>query len=68
MIELVLTVCSILHGAKCKEVVLTFEDHGQLIMPTACALGAMMEIVKWNESNPNWQVVRFKCASAGKRI
>ena len=66
MIEIALTVCSILHGAQCRDVALNFEDQGQAATPYACMFGGQNEIAKWLQEHPNWQVARWKCGPAGR--
>lgn len=66
MIEIALTVCSILHGAACHDERLTFADEGQMITPYACMIGGLSEIAKWSEAHPNWTVSRWRCGEAGR--
>ncbi len=64
--ELTLLVCSIVHGATCKETALTFADEGQMATPYGCALGGMHRIVEWQQQHPNWSVKRWGCGPAGR--
>lgn len=66
MIELVMTVCSIVHGASCHEAKLTFVDEGQFATPYGCLIGGMHHIVEWSEAHPNWSVARWQCGQAGR--
>ena len=66
MIEIILTACSILHGAQCKYVPLSFADEGQLATPYGCMIGGMNVAAKWASDNPNWTVSRWKCGEAGR--
>jgi hypothetical protein len=63
MIELVLTVCSILHGAKCNEVKLSFAE--QQVSAFECMMYGQLEIAKWRETHPDWQVAKWQCGRAG---
>lgn len=59
MIEIVLAVCSILHGAQCKEERLTY--MAESFTPHQCMLYGQHEIAKWAEGHPNWRVHRWTC-------
>lgn len=65
MYAIIVTVCSILHGATCKEAELVFADEGQSRTPYACLIGGMMEVSKWQVEHPNWRVASWKCGRAG---
>lgn len=62
MIELVLTVCSIVQGANCREVSLTFSDVSLM----TCMVGAQPQIAMWKEGHPNFTVNRWTCRAAGQ--
>lgn len=66
MIEIILSVCSILSASHCKNTHLTFEDIGQLAMPYACMMQSQIEGARWQESHPNWQIVGARCGVAGQ--
>lgn len=66
MFQITMTICSILHGATCKEAELLYVDEGQSMMPYACMIGGMIELAKWSEAHPNWTVSRWKCGKAGQ--
>lgn len=52
-------VCSILHGAHCKEEKLTFmAEHVSIF---ECFLYGQVEMAKWQEGHPNWSVNRWRC-------
>lgn len=59
MIELVLSACSILHGAQCKTERLTY--MAQSVTPHQCMLYGQAEIAKWTETHPNWRVHKWSC-------
>ena len=64
MIELVMTVCSLLAGQTCRDKVLTYE--AQTVSLMECSLYGQFEMAKWREENPNWTVVRWRCGQAGE--
>lgn len=66
MIEIALLTCSIVSGASCREVTLTFENDNQLVTPYACMMSGQSEISKWIECNLNWSVHRWTCRQAGR--
>ncbi len=61
MLELIFTVCSIVAGATCKEVHLTYVEDTP---PTAfsCAFKGQVEMAKWCVANPNWRIQGWKCS------
>lgn len=61
MIEIVFAVCSILHGAQCREERLTF--MAETVTPHQCMLFGQHEMAKWQEGHPNWQITRWRCGS-----
>lgn len=63
MVEIVLSVCSIVSGAHCKDVSLLYSDISLL----QCQIGisAQIEIAKWNEGHPNWRVSKHHCQIPG---
>lgn len=65
MFAITMTICSVLHGATCKNAELTYADEGQAATPYACMVGGMIEIAKWQETHPNWRVVHWKCGRPG---
>ena len=64
MIEIVVTICSILHGASCKEVSLVYSDLS--LMQCQIGIAAQMEIAKWNEGHPNWRIEKYHCQNSGE--
>ena len=66
MLEIALTVCSILSAQSCKDISLTYPDEGQLVTPFACMMIGQSEISKWIEGHPNWSVARWTCQGAGR--
>lgn len=59
--ELIILACSVLHGAQCREVALTYSDVSVL----TCTMAGMPEVAKWAEVHPNWSVRRWACRPAG---
>lgn len=63
MIELVLSVCLVADPARCKDVRLSFAE--QSVSPIGCMMNGQVEIAKWTETHPDWQVAKWQCARAG---
>lgn len=61
MIEIVLTACSIVQGATCKEISLTFMEPEAALSVYACAHNGQLAVAQWSEGHPNWRVVKFTC-------
>ncbi len=57
--DLVLLVCLAASPQTCREerVAMTIEQTD----PRLCMAGAVPTIVEWTETNPEWQVSRWKC-------
>lgn len=62
MIELVMTVCSIVNGARCDDRSLVFADVSLM----TCMVGAQPYIAQWSEEHPNYRVQRWTCRAAGQ--
>lgn len=62
MIEIVVSVCSILHGAACKDVRLTYLTES--VTPQQCMKYGQYEVAKWAEDHPNWKVHKWSCSPA----
>lgn len=62
MIELALVVCSIVEGAKCKDVSLVYADVSMI----TCMVAAQPQIAAWAEGHPNWKVTRWSCRVPGQ--
>lgn len=63
MIELVFMVCQIANPSTCKDVRLSFVE--QFVSVQACMFNGQVEIAKWVETHPDWQVTKWGCARAG---
>lgn len=66
MLELVFTVCSIVTGARCHDVTLTFEQPQGFVLAYACGMTGQSEMAKWKESHPNWSIGSWRCGPAGE--
>lgn len=65
MFTIILTICSVVQGATCKQAELTYADENQAATPYGCMIGGMIEVSKWQASHPNWRVHRWQCGRAG---
>lgn len=63
MLELVLSVCQIADPSHCKDVRLNFAEEN--VTPMQCLMGGQVEIAKWINFHPDWQVAKWSCARAG---
>jgi hypothetical protein len=63
MIELVLTVCSLVQGAACRD--LDVIPLGNASM-TTCVFASQVEGAKWIGEHPNFYVQRAACQPANK--
>jgi len=64
MLELVISVCLVNDPSRCKEVRLNFAEEN--VTPQQCMMGSQLEIAKWIEFHPDWQVSKWSCARAGQ--
>ena len=64
MIELILSVCLAADPGRCKDEFLTMMEEGAT--PYQCKMKGQIEIVKWSEAHPKWQVKRWSCQPAGR--
>lgn len=64
MLELVIVACSVLHGAQCREITLTYSTES--VTPLQCLMGAQPVIAEWVWSHPNWTVSKWSCRPAGR--
>lgn len=62
MIEIVLTICSILESPECRMERLTY--MAEQVTPHQCMLYGQHEIAKWQEGHPNWSVRKWTCGQA----
>ena len=64
MIELVAMVCFVSDPTRCKDVHLSFA--AEAVTPMQCMKYGQMELAKWTQGNPNWQIRKFSCGVAGR--
>ena len=38
----------------------------RVVTPQQCMMYGQMELAKWTEGNPNWQIRKFKCGRPGR--
>lgn len=57
MIELVFVTCLAATPTDCRERSLLYTD----ITSQVCMLGAQVELARWVETHPNWNVGRWSC-------
>jgi hypothetical protein len=65
MLELVLTVCSLVQGASCRD--LNAIQLGQVSMMT-CAFASQVEGAKWVGEHPNFYIARSTCQPANRVV
>ena len=63
MLELVLTVCSIVQGANCRLEPLPLQADTSLI---GCMMASQIEGAKWVQHNPNYYIQRATCRRANR--
>lgn len=63
MIELVMSICLIAEPSRCKDVRLSFAEEN--VTPHACLMNGQIEIAKWMEGHPDWQVAKWSCGRGG---
>ena len=62
MYELILTVCSVVVGASCREATpIQLEEHVGLM---GCVMASQIEGAKWVEAHPNFYVSKYTCQPA----
>lgn len=62
MYELILTVCSLVQGAQCRELPSIQINTGPSAI--ACVMASQIEGAKWVGENPNFYVHRMTCQPA----
>jgi hypothetical protein len=58
LVQLILTVCLSAQAEQCRDEILTFESRGNLHQ---CLVLAPMEIARWSETHPQFNVMRWRC-------
>jgi hypothetical protein len=62
MLELIFTVCSIVHGAGCRDLnPMPLQENANMI---ACMMASQIEGAKWVQSHPNFYIAKAKCQPA----
>ncbi len=62
MLEIVFVVCSLVEGAKCRELSpLPLQPDAHII---ACLIATQVEGAKWSQTHPNQYIVRSTCQPA----
>ena len=64
MIEILVSVCMVNDPAQCKDVHLNF--MAESVTPMECMVLGQVEIAKWMEGQPKWQLKRWSCGMAGQ--
>jgi hypothetical protein len=63
MLELILTVCTIVQGASCRMEPLLLQDGASMMN---CIMATQIEAAKWVQQNPNYYVQKATCQPAKK--
>jgi hypothetical protein len=63
MLQLVLSVCSIVQGAACHELPPTVIPQSSMM---ACFMASQIEAAKWISENPKFYVKRMVCRPLGR--
>jgi hypothetical protein len=64
MFEILVSVCFIAEPGRCRDVRLDFVADN--VTPRQCLTVGQVEIARWIDGHPNWQVKRWSCAPAGR--
>ena len=64
MIEIVVMVCMIDAPTQCRDVNLNFAAEN--ITPMQCVMQGQVEMSKWIDEHPGWQVKKWRCGRAGQ--
>jgi hypothetical protein len=59
MVELLFTVCSILHPTECRDEHMQFVDQGSLAQ---CVWQAQPTLARWVDEHEDQRVVKWRCA------
>ena len=58
MIEVIVTVCALLHPSECEEQHLQFAWQGSV---RQCVMSAQPYLAQWINEHPKWTIVRWHC-------
>jgi hypothetical protein len=61
MLELILTVCTIVQGANCRTEPMLLQANASM---TACLMASQIEGAKWVQQNPNYYIQKATCRPA----
>jgi hypothetical protein len=67
--EIVLSVCTLIEPAHCKDVHLQIASElgASLQVPLNCMRQGQIEGEKWIRGNPGWRIDRWKCPPASRK-
>lgn len=63
MIELVLTVCTVVQGVSCRNEPIPIQGSAGI---AECLMASQIEAARWSEHNPDFYVRRITCRPAKK--
>ena len=66
MTELIFVACTVLQGAGCKIVSLTYDTDGAPVTVYECAMYGQIALSQWAEYHPAWYITKWKCVEAGQ--
>jgi hypothetical protein len=61
MLELVLTVCTIVQGAACRSELMVLQNGASMV---ACMMASQIEGAKWVQEHPNYYIQKATCRPA----
>jgi hypothetical protein len=61
MLELILTVCTIVQGASCRSEPVMLQTNTSM---TACLMASQIEGAKWLQQHPNYYIQKATCRPA----
>ena len=61
MLELILTVCTIVQGANCRTEPLMLQSQTGMV---GCLIASQIEGAKWVQQNPNYYIQKMTCRPA----
>lgn len=64
MFEIILSICLAADSSRCRDEHLTVLAEN--VTPFQCMFSGQVEIVKWTEAHPKWNVHRWSCVPAGR--
>lgn len=64
MLQLIFSVCSIVHGASCRELAPVPLQEGTSII--GCIMATQIEGAKWAMAHPNYYIAKATCQPVGQ--